>query len=533
MMELKTASGRGRIALRGVRLRSHLIGMSQKTTVEQTFVNLEKRPIEAIYTFPLPEDAAVCGFEVVTDDRVLTGRVEEAETAIDQYTEAVSDGNGAFMMEQDRPDVFTIRVGSLKPSQSVTIRLTYLSRLEIVDGAIRLAFPTTVAPRYVTDSGMDPIEAAIDGDAINPPHHLHVPYGLAMEVKVALGQPVGSISSPSHAIVDNNDLDGGRLVTLAGGLTEMDRDIVLEINLEKDAQPQVQVDRRPDGETFAAVTFVPEFEVDEYDEPVRSDVVFVVDCSGSMGGESIAQARNALGLCLRSLNEGDTFNICCFGSRFELMSPEPILYSARSLTQALKYVKRINADLGGTKLMAPLSAILGQAPPTETIRQIILLTDGQISNEAATISLARKHRDNNRIFAFGIGPACSDHLVRGLARATGGAAEFISLNERIETKVLRTFSRMASPMVSDVRIDWGRARVEQAADEIPPVFDGDALTVLARVVSSIPDRVVLRCQTPVGPKEWSIPVPAGVGEEGSLGLMWARRRIQSMDMGPE
>ena len=206
MMELKTASGRGRIALRGVRLRSHLIGMSQKTTVEQTFVNLEKRPIEAIYTFPLPEDAAVCGFEVVTDDRVLTGRVEEAETAIDQYTEAVSDGNGAFMMEQDRPDVFTIRVGSLKPSQSVTIRLTYLSRLEIVDGAIRLAFPTTVAPRYVTDSGMDPIEAAVDGDAINPPHHLHVPYGLAMEVKVALGQPVGSISSPSHAIVDNNDL---------------------------------------------------------------------------------------------------------------------------------------------------------------------------------------------------------------------------------------------------------------------------------------------------------------------------------------
>src|SRR5689334_25103979 len=101
---LRTANPADRVALRGVRLRARLSGMSQRTTVEQTFVNLEDRAIEAVYTFPLPESAAVCGFEVVTADRVLTGRVEEAEQAIEQYERAIEEGHAAFTMEQDRPD---------------------------------------------------------------------------------------------------------------------------------------------------------------------------------------------------------------------------------------------------------------------------------------------------------------------------------------------------------------------------------------------------------------------------------------------
>src|SRR3954452_15652067 len=107
-MELHPATPADRVALRGVRLRSRLSGMSQRTTVEQTFVNLEGRAIEAVYTFPLPESAAICGFEVITADRVLTGNVEEADRAIEQYEDAVSEGHGAFLMEQDRPDVFTV-----------------------------------------------------------------------------------------------------------------------------------------------------------------------------------------------------------------------------------------------------------------------------------------------------------------------------------------------------------------------------------------------------------------------------------------
>jgi hypothetical protein len=133
-----------------VRVRSRLVALGQKTTIEQTFVNLEDRAIEAVYTFSFPESAAVCHFEVITDDRVLTGLVEEAEKAEDEYDEAISEGYGAFLLEQNRPDIFTINVGNLKPKQAVTIRLTFVAELEVHDSSIRLAFPTTVAPRYVT-----------------------------------------------------------------------------------------------------------------------------------------------------------------------------------------------------------------------------------------------------------------------------------------------------------------------------------------------------------------------------------------------
>src|SRR5438045_6168836 len=127
----------------------------------------------------MPDGAAVCGSEVITGDRVLTGAIDEAEQAVERYEEAISRGDGAFVAEQERADVFTVRVGNLKPRQAATIRLTYICALERVDKTIRASFPTTIAPRYATASGTDPLDAAIDSDALNPPHVLSVPYGMS------------------------------------------------------------------------------------------------------------------------------------------------------------------------------------------------------------------------------------------------------------------------------------------------------------------------------------------------------------------
>src|SRR3954454_3998729 len=278
---LHTANPADRVTLRGVRLRSRLAGMSQRTTVEQTFVNLEDRAIEAVYTFPLPESAAVCGFEVVTADRVLTGKVEEAERAVEQYENAVSEGHGAFMMEQDRPDVFTVRVGNLKSRQAATIRLTYACPLETVDKSIRVAFPTAVAPRYSTATATDPLEATLDGDALTPPHVLSVPYGLTMEVEVDLGRELKRVTSPSHAVRVERTEAGTTLVTLAAGVAEMNRDVVLTVALAKEHQPAVQTARGKAGESYLAVTFVPELDEDDLADPQPVETVFVLDCSGS------------------------------------------------------------------------------------------------------------------------------------------------------------------------------------------------------------------------------------------------------------
>jgi Ca-activated chloride channel family protein len=572
---LRTNNKNDRIALRGVRLRCRAAGMSARTTLEQTFVNLEPKDIEAVYTFPLPEAAAVCGFEVVFFDKIFTGVVEESDQAIEQYDEAIAQGHGAYLLEQNRPDVFTVRVGNLKPRQAVTIRLTCVQDLEIVDRAIRLAFPTTIAPRYVSGAGTDPLDTMIDGHALNPPHVLSVPYGLTMDVEIDLGKSLTGIKSPSHEIAvkrlschperseepalslpkgsgrerrshsptpdmasnfdgrcfagAQHDNGGVWKVSLAGATTEMDRDVVLELELAKEQEPFAISTPGPNGERFLAVTFVPQFEDEDFDgdDAAPQETVFVLDCSGSMMGESIEQARAALECCLRAMSAGDTFNACRFGSTYEMLAPEPLAYSQETLNRALAFVRQ-TADLGGTELYAPLEEILS-ARPARGSRNLVLLTDGQVSNEPAVIELARRHRARNRIFTFGIGPACSAFLVKGLARVTGGAAEFITPGERIEDKVLRTFGQIASPPVTDVELELANADAEIAPKEIPAVFESDAVRLYARLPGRTPETITLRCKTPAGPRSWTVPVRESTEARDTLPTFWARAMIRSIE----
>ena len=537
---LHTANPNDRIALKGVRVRSRVLGMTARTQVEQTFVNLEPQAIEAVYTFPLPEGGAVCGFEVVFFDKVFTGVVEEVDKAIEKYDDAIAEGHGAYLLEQNRPDVFTVRVGNLKPRQAVTIRLTYVQDLEVVDRSVRLAFPTTIAPRYVSAAGTDPLDALIDGHALNPPHVLSVPYGLTMELEL-WGHGVTRVSSPSHEIrVEDYAMAKGvvvrmaegsdrpLLLTLAGALTEMNRDVVLELELAKEQQPSALSATGDNGERFVAVTFVPQFEDQDFEgETAPSETVFVLDCSGSMMGDSIEQARSALECALRAMSAGDTFNICKFGSTFVMLSPKPVPYNQEALRAAIHFV-RSGGDLGGTELYAPLEAILNTRP-ARGVRNIVLLTDGQVSNEPAVIELARRGRARNRIFTFGIGSACSAFLVKGLARVTGGAAEFIAAGERIEDKVLRTFGRIASPPVTNVEVEWANADAEVAPREIPAVFEGDAVRLFARLPGRAPASVTLRCRTPAGERSWTVPVREAQDAQNVLPTFWARAMIRSIE----
>ena len=517
-----------KVALQGVRIRAHVAGFAQKTTIEQTFANLEEEPIEAIYNFPLPANAAVCAFEIITDDRILTGKIDEAETAAENYQAAIEGGHGAFMATQVRSDVFTVNVGNLKPAQQVTVSITYIAKLERHEKSMRMAIPTTIAPRYVTASGMSPVDAMIDGDAMNPMRAWVVPYGFELQLEIDLGRDLGNVHSPTHAIHSTESSSHSRMITLATGLAEMNRDIVIVMDLVEEQVPTVQRTIAPDGATYLAVTFVPEFDETLTPDSPPSETIFLLDCSGSMQGDSIMQARRALELCLRSLSAHDTFNICRFGSTFEMFAREPVSYSQETLRQAIAYV-RAEAYLGGTELMAPLQQLLAGEPTRGACRQIVLLTDGQISNEPAVLKLARDRAAVNRIFSFGIGNACSRSLVEGIARATHGATEFVGEGEAIEPKVLRTFGRITSPAIRDVAIGYGDTEAELAGD-IPPVFDGEVMSVFARLSGKVPELITLNGKSAHGPVSWTVKVPPGASaDQGVIAAMWAREKIGALE----
>jgi Ca-activated chloride channel family protein len=216
----------------------------------------------------------------------------------------------------------------------------------------------------------------------------------------------------------------------------------------------------------------------------------------------------------------------CFGSTFTSLWPAPQPYNQATLEEATRYVQQVGANLGGTEILAPLAHLLQMEPDPERPRQLLVLTDGELSNEAEVIDLCSGYAATARVFAFGIGAGVSEHLVRGMARAAHGAAEFIYPGERMEPKVLRMFGRVHTPAFKNVHIDWGSLEVEQAPALCPPVFGGDSLTVFGRVKGGTTDKVVLHADA----YAWDVPITLGQSETGGpIPTLWARHRIRDLE----
>src|SRR5262245_53068711 len=414
------------IPLEHVEVRASITGAHARVTVTQRYKNHEPQPVEAVYVFPLDEQAAVCGFSAVVNGVGYDGAVKPREEAFVTYDDALAEGHGAFLLDEERPDIFSASVGSILPGSVVELELTYVTELMFEGDALRFTLPTTVAPRYA------PAEDRIgvgrpDSEALNPPHLEEVPYGLTFRASVAPAALVRRIESPSHPVAIELGPDAAT-VTLSQQDAALDRDVILLIGLADASQPQIVLERDDDGRVAAAVTMRPTFSV----EVAAADVVFVVDRSGSMQGSSIEQVRNALQLCLRSLIAGSSFNIVGFGSGFEALFDGSRTYDEHSLATASQHVNGMEASLGGTEILPALEFVLGQPRSSERPLQVVVLTDGEVTNTDAVIDLVRRHASRARVFAFGIGRAASQHLVTSLARAGRGAAEFIHPGERLE-----------------------------------------------------------------------------------------------------
>lgn len=515
------------VPLEGVKVHGEILGHASRVTMAQRFRNAEAVPIEAVYVFPLPEAAAVCGLAVRVGDRRIEGQVDRRDKAFAAYDDAMEAGHGAVLLDEERPNVFTVSVGNILPGQDVVVELSWVAELSMEGEALRFLLPTAVAPRYapVEDRlGVSPTPA----ERVSPPIALEVPYGLELSVDVALGGAIRTVDSPSHPV--RVEMDGPRArVTLSHERAAMDRDFVLLVTPRESGRPQVLVEKNDDGLVTAAVSFVPRLEA----SAAPAEVVFLVDRSGSMLGPSIEQVRTALHLCLRSLRAGDCFNIVGFGSTFESLFPESVAYGQETMEKAAAHVSGLEADLGGTEILPALLAVLQREPRDGLRRQVVLLTDGEVSNEAAVIEVAEEHRAHSRIFTFGIGHGASEHLVRSLARVTQGQAEFIHPGERIEPKVLRQFARLGRPAVRGVKVDWkGAALKLQAPHRAPTVFDGEAAVVYGRIEPGGEVSVTLGGDAEGKPVSWRLPIECGEARPGTLlATLAARAAIRDLEEG--
>lgn len=514
----------GIVPLQGISIKARLSDITSKITIDQRFLNNESKPIEATYCFPLEEGSAVCGFSARIGDRVIEGEIEEREKAFERYDDAIAEGHGAVLLDQEKPTIFIASVGNIMPGTEAVISITYVAELPVADDGIRFCIPTTVSPRYVP-AGADPVSA----DRISPPYALKVPYGLSLNIEITESEELSEVLSPSHKILVSKEPNRW-VIMLRDGETCLDRDFILDIILMAAKEPVSLVQEHDNGDRAIMVRLYPEF--DQQGVRSLSEIIFLLDCSGSMAGSSIEQAKNVLELCLRSMSMGDYFNIICFGSDFKAMLKQPVEYDEKSFKRALEYVRRIDANLGGTEILPALKYVFEQPASSKGHkRELFILTDGEVFNEEELMRLVKENRKNARIFSFGIGYGPSESLVRGLARESGGMAEFVSPEERIEEKVLRQFARMDTPYVKNLVIDWQGLKVKQAPALIPPVFSGDSFTVFGLVSDGrIPGRIVLSGK--VGEEEisWSAPVKQ-IMKGDLVTTIWAKNYIRDLEGG--
>ncbi len=496
------------IPLVGVEVGGEVLGAHARVLVRQKYRNTEKLPIEAIYTFPLSSQATLVGFRMTCDGREAVGVVKEREAAFAAYDEALASGHGAALLEQERPNVFTASVGNLLPGEETIIEVEYLERVQADEGALRLMIPTLVAPRYIPgapggDRTMhgwaDPTDRVPDADRITPPLG-DVHYGIKLDLTFDLGRAL-EIESPSHAI-SVVDVDGKPHVRFAHETVSLDRDIVLVARGLGEQTLTTLALHKADA-TYFALTVVPDLSGLGRRAP-RQDVVFVIDISGSMEGASISEAQAALRLCLRHLREGDRFNVIAFDDRYDLFAKTPLPVTQKTLEDADRWVSAL-ATRGGTEILQPLLEATRQTPDGV----IVLLTDGQVGNEAEIVEQVLAKRDRARIYSLGIGTNVSDWMLRELGRRSGGAVELIHPGERIDEKVVAQFARAVAARVEEVKVAFPDLDVgEQAPAEKPPLVDGEPWVIFGRIESGARGSCRISGQLDGKPFELEVPIDA-------------------------
>ncbi|XP_078686407.1 von Willebrand factor A domain-containing protein 5A-like isoform X3 [Branchiostoma floridae x Branchiostoma belcheri] len=489
---LKTAKA---VPLKEINVQVDIIGYVSNVTSSLEYQNEEDNPIEAVFVFPLDESSAVYKFEALIEGRRVIGKVKEKQKAREEYDDAIASGEGAFLLEEDdrAGDVFKCSVGNLPPKTSATVRLSYVSELPVeADSSLKFVLPAVLNPRYSSGT-----EAAVyddtymagptDADVLTS----DVPYVLKLKVNVSSPNSIDKIESPKSSL-DVTYGGTSAQVTLKDD-HKFDSDVELYVHYKDKHRPFAVTELGQGTEGFMAdhtvmLTFVPDLSRDDL-VTTCGEFIFILDRSGSMSGSNIKNARETLLLFLKSLPVGCYFNIVGFGSSYKTLFNNSQKYDNKSLKTACKALKEMEADLGGTEILQPLQFVYKQPAIEGHPRQLFLLTDGDVWDTQACVSEVAKHADSARCFSVGIGEGASTALVKGVARAGRGKAEFVSGTDRLQAKVMWLLSCALQPTVTGVSLTWqlpdGVTAVPIPSTP-PPIFSGDRFIMYAQLQGQLP-----------------------------------------------
>jgi Ca-activated chloride channel family protein len=544
----KDGSVNGSCPLRHTEVRAAVSGFLARVTVTQTFGNPAFQKIEAVYAFPLPDNAAVDDMTIQVGSRTVRGVIRKREEARAIYEKAKQTGHVAALLDQERPNIFTQSVANILPGEEVTVTISYLQTLEYENGAYQFVFPMVVGPRYIPgeaivkqSGGWAPdTDKVPDASKITPPvtpQGTRAGHDISIDLAIDAGVPLLQLQSTSHAIEVDRTGASSATVKLKNLAEIPNKDFILKYDVAGEqisdavlSQAESQGVSRAKSEPGGYFTLIlqPPAQLPESDIPPK-ELVFVLDTSGSMMGFPIEKAKELINRALDELYPGDTFNLITFSGDTRILFPEPVYPTAENIRKT-RAVLNAQHGGGGTEMMKAIRAALAPSDSQDHLRVVCFLTDGYVGNDLDIIGEVQKH-PNARVFAYGIGNSVNRFLIESMAKAGRGDSEVVTLNDKADVAAHRLYQRLRAPVLTDVSIDW---RVLPVTDvlpgRLPDLFTGKPLVVTGRYTAATTGSIVIHGKRAGEDFEREIPVHLNSSATANsiLSTFWARRKIDDL-----
>lgn len=538
-----------RLPLKHTHVSASLNGMIAEVEVRQTYQNPATHPIEAVYTFPLPENSAVNFMQMVIGKRTITAEIEERAQARHRYDAAKREGFTAALLEQERPNIFTQSVANIAPGETIDVVVRYVQDLSYDRGEYEFVFPMVVGPRFVpgapvgaSGTGSTPDTTSVpDASRISPPYlgrGERSGHDISVEVQANAGHPIAAFRAVTHQVSSRQTADGTLHVTLTEAASIPNRDFVLRYRAV-DQKPLATLYTSGAGTRgyFSLVVEPPALDVETL--VGRREVVFVVDVSGSMAGTPLSLCRRAMRTALEGLRPQDTFNIITFAGHTSQAFPEPRPANRANLERALAIVNEMHAG-GGTYMANAIDAALAPNVESGRNRYVFFMTDGYVGNEAEILEksaeFVRQHSaagHRAKVFGFGVGSSPNRYLVSGLGKVGNGVSVYATNSEDPNRAVNQFYHYIDNAVLSDVRIDWGGLTARQVyPNEIPDLFASHPL-VLHGQYGGRAQRAP-RLFAKAGDREVEIPISVDAARtrgapSEALGNLWARAQVDELE----
>lgn len=517
-------------------------GYIASVNVTQQFHNPFAEKIEAVYQFPLPQDAAVSAFVMTVGPpdapRRIRGIVREKEEAEQLYAQARAQGFNASLLTQVRPNIFEQKVANIEPGQQIDIDITYFNTLSYADGWYTFVFPMVVGPRFNPPYSDDPVNAVPRGSApsgrgtdvayLRPDERSG--HDIALSLHIDAGVSIEEARCLTHVVAAESPEDHVLQIDLAAGDRIPNKDFVFAFKVAGDRMKSGLVTHAgQDGDGYFTFMLYPPAGLDALQRQPM-EMVFVLDCSGSMRGEPMNQAKTAIRRALRHLGPDDTFQVIRFSNDASALGDRPLQATPRNIERGLRYVNELEGG-GGTMMIEGIKAALDFPHDRSRFRVVTFLTDGYIGNETDILRAIHAKLGSARIFSFGVGSSVNRYLMERMAKAGRGAAAYLLPGDSANDVMDLYFARISHPAMTDVQIDFGNMRVQEVyPSQTPDLLVGRPVIITGRYAPGNGELGTIRVTGRAGNQDLAITFDTadGAATHEALAQVWARRKIADL-----